>query len=151
MDHPTWSAHISVNRKDYAEFSRPCPKVSSFNVVSKLDSCAQSCLWSKKEYLGAGFKEEDLIPVSLGLKAANKSSIEITGAIFVRINVEVNNKKTLLCYNGVCKPIMRGILYVTGGNARSQTMYKHCISPEPWVMPYHVLDIIIYSILSKID
>ena len=93
MDHPTWSAHISVNRKDYAEFSRPCPKVSSFNVVAKLDSCAQSCLWSKKEYLGAGFKEEDLIPVSLGLKAANKSSIEITGAILVRINVEVNNKK----------------------------------------------------------
>ena len=92
LDHPTWSASISVNRKDYVEFSRPCPKVSSFNVVAKLDSCAQSCLWSKKEYLNAGFKEEDLIPVSLGLKAANKSSIEIAGAILVRLNVEVNKE-----------------------------------------------------------
>ena len=93
LDHPTWSAHISVNRKDYSEFSRICPKVSSFNVEAKLDSCAQSCLWSKKEYLKAGFKEEDLIPVSLGLKAANKSSIEISGAILVRIDVEINKEK----------------------------------------------------------
>ena len=93
LDHSTWSAHISVNRKDYSAFSRPCPKVSSFNVVAKLDSCAQSCLWSKKEYLNAGFKEEDLIQVSLGLKAANKSSIEIAGAILVRVEVEINKEK----------------------------------------------------------
>ena len=95
LEHPTWSARISVNRKDYSEFSRPCPKVSSFNVLAKLDSCAQSCLWSKKEYLSAGFKEEDLIPVSLGLKAANKSSIEISGAILARIEVEINKEKHL--------------------------------------------------------
>ena len=93
LEHPTWSAHISINRKDYSEFSRPCPKVSGFNILAKLDSCAQSCLWSKKEYLSAGFKEEDLIPVSLGLRAANKSSIEISGAILLRIEVEINKEK----------------------------------------------------------
>ena len=93
LEHPTWSARISVNRKDYSAFSRPCPKVANFNVSAKLDSCAQSCLWSKKEFLSAGFKEEDLIPVSLALKAANKSSIEISGAILVRIEAEINKEK----------------------------------------------------------
>ena len=59
----------------------------------KLDSCAQSCLWSKKEFLKAGFTEKDLIPVSLSLKAANKSSIEISGAILVRVEVEIKKEK----------------------------------------------------------
>ena len=93
MDHPTWPVRISVNGKDYSEFSRPCPKVPSFIATAKLDSCAQSCLWSMKEFLNAGFKKEDLIPVSLGLKAANKSSIEISGAILCRIDVDVNKMK----------------------------------------------------------
>ena len=92
LDHPTWSTCVSVDRKDYAEFSRPCPKVPSFNVVAKLHSCAQSCLWSKREFLMAGFKEEDLIPVSLGLNAANKSSIKIAGAILVRLNVKIDDQ-----------------------------------------------------------
>ena len=94
LDHPTWTPEMSVRRKDYAAFSRPCPKVpNKINIVAKLDSCCQSCLWSKKEFLAAGFKEEDLIPVSLGLNAANKSPIKIDGAILVRLKVAVNKKE----------------------------------------------------------
>ena len=93
LDHPTWPVRISVNGKDYSEFSRACPKVRSFNATAKLDSCAQSCLWSMRDFLNAGFKKEDLIPVSLGLKAANKSSIEISGAILCRIGVNIGKKK----------------------------------------------------------
>ena len=90
MDHPTWSTHISVRRKDYSDFSRPCPQIpSNLKVMAKLDTCAMSCLWSRKEFLAAGFKESDLIPVSLGLNAANKSSIKIDGAVLVRLAVTV--------------------------------------------------------------
>lgn len=94
LDHPTWPTQISVRRKDYSDFSRPCPQIpNKINVVAKLDSCCQSCLWSKKEFLAAGFEEKDLIPVSLGLNAANKSSIKIDGAILIRLNVTVNKKE----------------------------------------------------------
>ena len=93
MDHPTWPTQLSVRRKDYADFSRPCPQIPSIIKLSaKMDTCAQSCLWSKKEFLAAGFKEEDLIPVSLGLKGANKSSIKIDGAILARLAVTVAGK-----------------------------------------------------------
>ena len=93
-DHPTWPVNLSVRRKDYTDFSRSCPQVpSKISVAAKLDSCAQTCLWSKKEFLSAGFKEEDLIPVSLGLSAANKSSIKIDGAILVRITAMVDDKQ----------------------------------------------------------
>jgi len=93
MGHPTWPTRLSVRRKDYSDFSRPCPQIPNYiKVVAKLDSCAQSCLWSKKEFLAAGFKEEDLIPVSLGLNAANKSSIRIDGAILVRLDVTVDGQ-----------------------------------------------------------
>ena len=94
LDHPTWPVNLSVRRKDYTDFSRCCPQVpSKISVAAKLDSCAQTCLWSKKEFLSAGFKEEDLIPVSLGLSAANKSSIKIDGAILVRITAVVDGKQ----------------------------------------------------------
>ena len=93
LDHPTLPICISVRRKDYSDFSRPCPQISRpIKTVSKLDSCAQSCLWSRKEFLAAGFKTEDLIPVSLNLSAANKSSIKIDGAILIRINVTVDGE-----------------------------------------------------------
>jgi hypothetical protein len=93
LEHPTWPTRISVRRKDYSDFSRSCPQLpSTINVIAKLDSCAQSCLWSRKEFLAAGFKEDDLIPVSLGLNAANKSSIKIDGAILVRLDVKVGGK-----------------------------------------------------------
>ena len=93
-DHPTWPVHLSVRRKDYTEFSRRCPRgPNKIRVAAKLDSCAQACLWSKKEFFLAGFREEDLIPLSLGLSAANKSSIIIDGAILVRINSVVDGKQ----------------------------------------------------------
>ena len=55
--------------------------------------CLASMSWqSLTHVLKGGFKEEDFIPVSLGLNAANRSSIEIVGAILARLNVSVNNQ-----------------------------------------------------------
>ena len=93
LDHPTWPTSMSVWKKDYNDFSRPCPKLPKpVKFISKLDSCAQSCLWSRKDCFAAGFTEEDLIPVSLNLNAANKSSIKIDGAILVRLTVKVGGQ-----------------------------------------------------------
>ena len=120
MDHPTWPTQLSVRRKDYADFSRPCPQIPSIIKLSaKMDTCAQSCLWSKKEFLAAGFKEEDMIPVSLGLKGANRSSIKIDGAILARLAVtvagKVHNCATMVyispsCEDFLCPSNLCGIL-----------------------------------------
>ena len=83
LNHPTMSFELSICQKDYKTFKRKCPNVGPVSVVGKLDSCAQSCLWSLKEFLDAGFRKEDLLPVNLSLAAANNSSIHIAGAIFV--------------------------------------------------------------------
>lgn len=40
LNHPTWPTCLSVNKQDYAEFSRSHPKVPSINVNAKLDTCA---------------------------------------------------------------------------------------------------------------
>ena len=47
----------------------------------------------KERILGSRIQGEDLIPVSLGLNAANKSPIKIDGAILVRLKVAVNKKE----------------------------------------------------------
>jgi len=85
MQHPRIPITISVDESDYHAFKRPCPHVSSQTLMAIADSGAQSCLWSFREFLEAGFKESDLIPVSLDLMAANKSPIPIEGAVLLRL------------------------------------------------------------------
>ena len=51
-------------------------------VQAVADSGAQSDIWSLDAFLSAGFKKTDLSPVSLTMKAANKSPIRIDGAFF---------------------------------------------------------------------
>ena len=69
---------LSINKQDYKSFSCKSPVFKGpVGVQVKLDTCAQSCLWSLEDCLASGFKKEDLIPVSLSLSAANKSSIDM--------------------------------------------------------------------------
>ena len=78
---------LPINKQDYKSFSHKSPVFKGpVGVQVKLDTCAQSCLWSLEDCLASGFKKEDLIPVSLSLSAANKSSIDIVGALFVRLS-----------------------------------------------------------------
>ena len=96
LDHPSMPLSLSVCMTDYASFDQEHPKVNKVAVQDELDSCAQSCLWSLSDCLKAGFKVEDLMPVSLSLSAAYKSSIEITGALFARLEGVSNNDKYLV-------------------------------------------------------
>ena len=43
------------------------------------DSGAMSNLWSLEQYLGCGFKKEDLKPASLDITAANRNRMNIIG------------------------------------------------------------------------
>ena len=60
----------------------PLPKISPRVVDVVVDSGAQSCLWSRREFIKCGFDIEDLIPVNHSMKAANAAPITIDGAIF---------------------------------------------------------------------
>ena len=84
---PNMDLNLSVRKKDYNSFSFKCPQVNKgVSVQVKLDTCAQSCLWSFKDCLNAGFTRGDLIPVTFSMSAANKSRIEIIGALFIRLD-----------------------------------------------------------------
>ena len=49
MSHPTMEVQMSLSHSDYKQFSLKRPRVQPFQVEVKLDSCAQSCLWSLKD------------------------------------------------------------------------------------------------------
>ena len=95
MNHPTMDLCLSVRREDYKSFSFQCPKVDSIQI--QLDSCAQSGVWSLRDCSNAGFSREDLLPVSLSLSAANKSHIEIVGALFVCLEGLSADGKPISC------------------------------------------------------
>ena len=56
-----------------------------------------SCLWSLTGFLTAGFSMSDLIPVTLDIMAANRSTITIAGAIILRIEGRSLNNDLLTC------------------------------------------------------
>ena len=86
FEHPTMELSLSLNTAAYKKFSFKPPEQRRTPISAKLDSCAQSCLWSLQEFLNAGFTEADLVPVSLSLSAANHSRIPISGALFVQLS-----------------------------------------------------------------
>ena len=85
LHHPKIDLTISVSASDYRDFGRDCPCIKPSKVSVMTDSGAQSCLWSMNGFLSAGFTKADLLPVSIELLAANKSPINIAGAIIVRL------------------------------------------------------------------
>ena len=74
---------VSVRRSDYRSFGRRCPQMTPKTITAMADSGAQSCLWSMNYFLAAGYSQDDLISVSMGLVTANKSPIKVDEAIVV--------------------------------------------------------------------
>ena len=62
------------------------PTIAPKHIEVIADSGAQSCLWSKEEFLASGFSKRDLLPVRHTMKAANLAPIKIVGAIFLRLS-----------------------------------------------------------------
>ena len=86
LSHPALRLRIATLEADYLDFGRAHPKISPKHIDVIIDSGAQSCLWSKKEFQKCGFSSEDLIPVHHAMKAANTAPITIDGAILLRLS-----------------------------------------------------------------
>ena len=85
-NHPKVKLDISWNPQDYKDFGVKCPCAPASSTDAVTDSGAMLNLWSYQECLEAGFTDDDLLPVSMDLEAANKSPISIEGALFLRLS-----------------------------------------------------------------
>ena len=95
LAHPTLRLQISTNSNDFENFKMPHPKICPKQIDVVVDSGAQSCLWSRTEFLRMGFNMDDLIPVHHSMKAANTAPIRIDGATFIRLCGQSKEKKNI--------------------------------------------------------
>jgi hypothetical protein len=86
LSHPTLRLRITTKSEDYAKFNIEHPRISPKHLNVVVDSGAQSCLWSRSDFLASGFCIGDLIPVRHAMKAANAAPISIDGAILLRLS-----------------------------------------------------------------
>ena len=86
LTHPCLQLQISTNGEDYRKFGIKEPRIKQNYIDVIVDSGAQSCLWSRQDFLQCGFSMKDLIPVQHEMKAANTESIAIDGAILLRLS-----------------------------------------------------------------
>ena len=80
LSHPTLNLEISTKKEDYDNFGSKYVRLSPKQIEVVADSGAQSCLWSRNEFLGCGLKMSDLCEVHHVMEAANAAPIRIDGA-----------------------------------------------------------------------
>jgi len=90
LTHPTLRLRMTTHSEDYVKFDMPHPKISPKHIDVVVDSGAQSCLWSRRDFLRHGFSSSDLIPVDHMMKAANAVPITIDGAALIRLSGHTN-------------------------------------------------------------
>ena len=90
FSHPIMKVKISTHLDDYQHFNKKHPKVTPVIIDVVADSGAQSCLWSRKEFLNCGFTKNDLISVKHVMRTASSSPIRIDGAIILRLHSQDN-------------------------------------------------------------
>ena len=97
--HPRVSISVSLdNSKPAKHCHNPSTATEqSIDISAIADTGAQSDLWSLDEFLACGFCRDDLSPVSLKLSAANRSSISIEGAFFVKLTAKSRNGEKSSC------------------------------------------------------
>ena len=137
VNHPTMEMSLSIQTEAYKQFSKKPPVPNTISITAKLDSCAQSCLWSLRGFLRAGFNESDLIPVTLSLSAANHSRIEISGAVFVKLTRTSANGKEVSCSTTVyVSPAANGFFLSLGAMVdlgivnRQSPLFPYEIKPK---------------------
>ena len=86
FNHPTLRLRMTTNNSDYEKFRVASPRISPKHIDVIADSGAQSCLWSRREFLRSGFTMKDLIEVNHSMEAANNAQIRIDGAIILRLS-----------------------------------------------------------------
>lgn len=78
---------MSINREDYDHFGFSCRAPQGHCFISAMaDTGCQSCLAGFKVVKKLGLSTEDLIPVSLKMRAADNHDINILGATILRLS-----------------------------------------------------------------
>ncbi|XP_068678617.1 uncharacterized protein [Montipora foliosa] len=97
-DHPRVPITISIDTSAQARYRMPnCTSNTHAEISAIADTGAQSDLWSMKDFLACGFSRDDLLPVRLGLSAANRSPISIEGAFFAKLTTKLQNGEVTSC------------------------------------------------------
>ena len=86
LSHPKLRVRIHTDPADYDQLNAVQPTIVPKYIDVVADSGAQSCLWSRSEFLRSGFSMKDLVPVRHVMKAANCAEITIDGAILLRLS-----------------------------------------------------------------
>jgi hypothetical protein len=95
--HPRASIVLAMDAAAQAKYITGIKNVSTRVGVSAIaDTGAQCDVWSLRDFLACGFKQDHLIPVTMGFTAANRSPISIEGAFFATIQAS-NGTKTTSC------------------------------------------------------
>ena len=97
-NHPRVPITISVDASAQARYGANTRTLNAHAEVSAIaDTGAQSDVWSLSDFLACGFLREDLLPVSLGLSAANRSPISIEGAFFAKLTTKLHTGEETSC------------------------------------------------------
>ena len=111
-DHSRVPITISIDTSAKARYRTPIRTSNTHAEVSAIaDTGAQSDLWSMTDFLACGFSRDDLLPVRIGLSAANRSPISIEGAFFAKLTTKLHNGEVTSC---------RSMVYVSSS---VETMY----------------------------
>ena len=92
-EHPTVQLQVSIAHKN----GNRTTQSRSVDITAITDTGAQSNLWSLREFLTAGFSKDALLPVSLGLRAANATPIKIAGAFFAKLDGYASDGSMVTC------------------------------------------------------
>ena len=70
--HPRLQLRVTTEQSDYMSLGTSFVSITPFHIDVVTDSGAQSCVWSLRGFILAGFKKSDLIPIKHSMTAANK-------------------------------------------------------------------------------
>ena len=99
---PTINISLRTCAEDYASFNRSLPRYRTILMPVLADTGCMSCLCGMKTIHQLGMRKRDLIPVTVEMKAANKSKVHVIGAVVIRFSAkDVNGEvweSRQLCY-----------------------------------------------------
>ena len=96
--HPRVPITISNDTSAQARYRTPNHTSNTHAEVSAIaDTGAQSDMWSMKDFLACRFSRDNLLPVCLGLSAANRSPISIESAFFAKLTTKIHNGEVTSC------------------------------------------------------
>ena len=114
--HPTIEINVSTSISDYTKLNLPYVAITNYPVTAIVDSGAQCCLWGWKECQESGFRKCDLVPVKQKLNAVSKSSIEIFGAVILRMCGQSPSGCDFNCASLVCLAKRSCDVFISRGN-----------------------------------